>query len=170
MNYETMQLTVEDGLARLVLNQPELGNPFNAAMCADMSRVATDLQRLGPDVRAVLLSASGKFFTVGGDIRMFVDQLDVLPGKIIEWTAGLHMGMARLKRLNAPLVASVHGVCMGAALRWSAPVTWSTPASRRSSVRRIRRSATRSMLVPRLHWPRAWASRVRVASCCSTKC
>jgi 2-(1,2-epoxy-1,2-dihydrophenyl)acetyl-CoA isomerase len=112
MSYDTMQLTVDNGLARLVLNQPQLGNPFNAAMCADMNRVATELQRRG-DVRAVLLTANGKFFTVGGDIRMFVEQLDALPGKILEWTAGLHMGMARLKRLNAPLVASVHGVCMG---------------------------------------------------------
>lgn len=112
MNYETMQLTVDDGLARLVLNQPQLGNPFNAAMCADMNRVATELQRRG-DVRAVLLTANGKFFTVGGDIRMFVEQLDALPGQILEWTSTLHMGMARLKRLNAPLIASVHGVCMG---------------------------------------------------------
>lgn len=112
MNYDTMQLTVDDGLARLVLNQPEAGNPFNAAMCADMNRVATELQRRG-DVRAVLLTANGKFFTVGGDIRMFVERLDTLPGEILEWTSTLHMGMARLKRLNAPLIVAVHGVCMG---------------------------------------------------------
>lgn len=112
MHYETLQLTVEDGLARLVLNQPALGNPFNAQMCADMGRVGSDLLGRG-DVRAVLLTANGKFFTVGGDIRMFADQLDTLPTQILEWTSTLHMGLARLKRLNAPLIASVHGVCMG---------------------------------------------------------
>lgn len=112
MSYETLELTVEDGLARLVLNQPSLGNPFNARMCAEMGRVGSELVGRG-DVRAVLLSASGKFFSVGGDIRMFAEQLDTLPTQILEWTSTLHMGLARLKRLDAPLIASVHGICMG---------------------------------------------------------
>lgn len=112
MGYETLDLTVEDGFARLVLNQPELGNPFNAQMCADMGRVGSDLMGRG-DVRAVLLTGRGKFFTVGGDIRMFAEQLDTLPAQILEWTSTLHMGLARLKRLNAPLVVAVHGICMG---------------------------------------------------------
>ncbi len=112
MQYETLELTVEDGLARLVLNQPALGNPFNAQMCADMGRVGSELLGHG-GVRAVLLSARGKFFSVGGDIRMFAEQLDTLPTQILEWTSTLHMGLARIKRLNAPLIASVHGICMG---------------------------------------------------------
>ena len=113
MNYETLELTVDEGgLARLVLNQPALGNPFNAQMCADMSRACSKLLARG-DVRAVLLTANGKFFTVGGDINMFARKLDTLPAEILEWTSTLHMGLARLKRMNAPLIASVHGICMG---------------------------------------------------------
>jgi len=110
--YETIDLTVSDGLARLTLNQPVSGNPFNAQMCAEFGKIATALGSR-KDVRAVLLTARGKFFSVGGDIRMFADTLDTLPASILEWTAGLHMGIARLKRLDAPLVAAVHGTCMG---------------------------------------------------------
>lgn len=114
MAYQSLSLTVEDGLARLVLNQPEIGNPFNAEFCADWAAVANELSAR-KDVRAVLITAAGKFFSVGGDIGMFSKNLDVLPAKIREWTAGLHMGTARLARLDAPIVVAVHATCMGGA-------------------------------------------------------
>ena len=139
-------------------------------MCADMGRVGSDLLGRG-DVRAVLLTANGKFFTVGGDIRMFADQLDTLPTQILEWTSTLHMGLARLKRLNAPLIASVHGVCMGGGvalvgclrcrLRQQERTLWCGV---------IRRSAIPATRVLRSRWPRGWASPALAASCCSMKC
>ena len=114
MAYQSLSLDVNDGLARLVLNQPEIGNPFNEIFCAEWAQVANEL--LGrTDVRAVLITAAGRFFSVGGDIGMFSKNLDVLPAKIREWTAGLHMGTARMARLNAPIVAAVHATCMGGA-------------------------------------------------------
>ena len=112
MTYKTIALSVVDGLARLTLDQPAAGNPFNAEFCKEFGEVGTELNGR-KDVRAVLITANGKFFSVGGDIRMFVDTLDTLPEKILEWTAGLHTGVARLKRLDAPLIAAVHGTCMG---------------------------------------------------------
>lgn len=114
MSYQSLELTVTDGLARLVLNQPDIGNPFNAAFCADWGSVANELAGR-KDVRAVLITGRGKFFSVGGDINMFSKNLDVLPAKIREWTAGLHMGTARMARLDAPIVAAVHATCMGGA-------------------------------------------------------
>ena len=112
MGYQTIELVVQEGLARLTLNQPELGNPFNAAFCAEWAAVANELAGR-KDVRAVLISARGRYFSVGGDIGMFAKTLDTLPDKIREWTSGLHMGVARLARLDAPIVTSVHGTCMG---------------------------------------------------------
>jgi 2-(1,2-epoxy-1,2-dihydrophenyl)acetyl-CoA isomerase len=114
MVYQTIELAVQDGLARLVLNQPEQGNPFNAAFCAEWATVANELAGRR-DVRAVLITARGRFFSVGGDIGMFATSLDTLPEKIREWTADLHMGVARMARLDAPLVVAVHATCMGGA-------------------------------------------------------
>lgn len=112
--YESIVLSVSDGLARLVLNQPEIGNPFNAPFCAEWAKVANELSGR-KDVRAVLITAKGKFFSVGGDINMFAKNLDSLPDCIREWTAGLHMGAARFARLDAPIVAAVHATAMGGA-------------------------------------------------------
>lgn len=114
MAYQTIELSVQEGLARLTLNQPDQGNPFNAGFCADWAAVANELSGR-KDVRAILLTARGRYFSVGGDIGMFSKNLDTLPEKIREWTATLHMGVARFARLDAPIVASVHATCMGGA-------------------------------------------------------
>ncbi|MGQ0503301.1 MAG: enoyl-CoA hydratase/isomerase family protein [Panacagrimonas sp.] len=112
MTYQAIDLSVSEGLARLVLNQPETGNPINAAFCAEWAAVANELSSRN-DFRAVLISARGRFFCAGGDIQMFSKNLDELPRKIREWTVGLHAGVARLARLDAPLVVAVQGICMG---------------------------------------------------------
>ncbi|MBL6749531.1 MAG: enoyl-CoA hydratase/isomerase family protein [Nevskia sp.] len=115
MAYESIELTVADGLARLTLNQPQEGNPFNARFCQDIKLAANELSSRA-DVRAVLLRANGKFFSVGGDVRMFSRNLDELPRLIKEWTADLHVGLARLARMNAPIVCAVHGTAAGGAV------------------------------------------------------
>lgn len=112
MSYQSIDLSVGEGLARLTLNQPDIGNPFNATFCAEWAAVANELAGR-KDVRAVLITASGKFFSVGGDIGMFARNLEALPDCIREWTAGLHMGTARFARLDAPIVVAVHATCMG---------------------------------------------------------
>lgn len=119
MSYESIELSIQDGLARIVLNQPEIGNPFNEMFCHEWGEVANELSERS-DLRAVLISANGKFFSVGGDIAMFAQNLDVLPAKIRQWTLGLHMGMARFARLDAPVVIAVHATAMGGAVALAA--------------------------------------------------
>jgi 2-(1,2-epoxy-1,2-dihydrophenyl)acetyl-CoA isomerase len=115
MSYQSIQLTVQAGVAHLVLNQPDLGNPFNAAFCAELGQAAGELAGR-TDVRAVLLRANGDFFSVGGDVKMFSQHLDDLPNQIREWAWGLHTGVTRLARLDAPIVAAVHATAMGGAV------------------------------------------------------
>jgi len=115
MNFESIELEMDDGLARVTLNQAEQGNPFNAVLCREWLELANTLAS-EKSLRAILLTARGKYFSVGGDIRMFVSNLDVLPERIREWTGTLHTGMARIARLDAPSVVAVHGVAMGGAV------------------------------------------------------
>ena len=115
MSYTSVNLTVSEGVAHLVLNQPELGNPINGTFCAEWAQVINEIAAR-KEIRAVLLRSQGKFFSVGGDIGMFSKTLDTLPACIQDWTAGFHMGMARLARLDAPIVAAVHATAMGGAV------------------------------------------------------
>lgn len=111
--YETIDLALDDdGLARVTLNQPEIGNPINAAFSRDF-RSLTAWLSVEPRVRAILLSANGRFFSVGGDVRAFEKNLDDMPRLVLEWTADLHMAVSRFSSLTAPVVAAVQGNVAG---------------------------------------------------------
>lgn len=112
MTYETIRIEREGGLARLVLTQGPRGNPINGAFCRDFLLVANELSE-DRSVRAVLVVAEGSNFSFGGDISTFVGDLDGLPLLIKRWTADLHVGIARLARIDAPVVVAVQGVCAG---------------------------------------------------------
>jgi 2-(1,2-epoxy-1,2-dihydrophenyl)acetyl-CoA isomerase len=112
MAFSSLQLEVADGLARLTLTQPARGNPIDGPFCSDLCEAATWLSE-NSAVRCVLLSAQGKAFSFGGDISAFVADLEALPINIKRWTTPLHSAVTRLQRMNAPIVAAVHGICAG---------------------------------------------------------
>lgn len=112
MSYESIALDVHEGLARVTLNQPDTGNPIDGKFCVEWLGLTNELAGR-KDVRAVLIAAKGRFFSVGGDINGFAQQIDTLPDVIREWTSNLHMGLGRLARLDAPIVAAVHATCAG---------------------------------------------------------
>lgn len=111
-SFKAMRLEVADGVARLTFTEAARGNPIDGRFCTEFSEAANTLS-CRDDVRAVLISAEGRAFSYGGDVAMFVANLDGLPHEIKRWTTHLHSGIARLQRMDAPMVAAVHGVCAG---------------------------------------------------------
>lgn len=104
--------TIESGLAHLVLSQPERGNPIDGEFGRAFSLAMSELSERD-DVRAVLLSARGKLFSVGGDLTALVQQGDALPVTIKAWTTDLHSAIVRMVRMRAPVVVAIHGNIAG---------------------------------------------------------
>jgi 2-(1,2-epoxy-1,2-dihydrophenyl)acetyl-CoA isomerase len=116
VSFETITLEVEDGLARLTLNRPEAANALNPTMAAELRRAVVGLAH-DPRVRAVLLTATGRVFCGGGDLASFAGvEPSELAAYIDELTIDLHAAVARLSRLDAPLVAAVSGSAGGAGM------------------------------------------------------
>lgn len=107
-------ITVEivDGLGHVSFTQGQRGNPIDGQFCRELNEASIILTE-NRDVRAVLFTAEGAAFSYGGDIASFLPNIDVLPAMIKRWTADLHMGIARLQRMDAPMIAAVHGICAG---------------------------------------------------------
>lgn len=105
---KTIECTVSEGVANVVLNQPERGNPIDAVSSRELKGLVNALSERN-DVRVVLLGARGRMFSVGGDIKAFVESRAALPAIVKEWTADLHGAIARLMRMRAPVIAAVHG-------------------------------------------------------------
>jgi 2-(1,2-epoxy-1,2-dihydrophenyl)acetyl-CoA isomerase len=119
MKMETLTCRIEDGLARVKFTQAERGNSMDGKLCAEMSELAVELS-CRDDVRAVLLSAEGRYFSVGGDIRNFMKDLSQLPRLVKAWTGQLHTAIARFQRMNAPVICAVQGDVAGGAVSLAA--------------------------------------------------
>ena len=116
VSFDYIILEIEDGLATLTLNRPAQGNALDAATSAELRRAAVQLSH-DPSVRAVLLRADGKVFCGGGDLAGFAAAgPDSLPALVDDMTIDLHAAVARLAKMDAPLVAAVTGAAGGAGI------------------------------------------------------
>lgn len=116
---ESLTCRIEDGVARVVLTQAERGNPLDGALCRDLGDISVELS-CRDDVRVMLLTAQGRFFSVGGDIRAFNRDPAQLPRIVKAWTQSMHMAVVRFQRMNAPIVCAVHGDVAGGAVSLAA--------------------------------------------------
>ena len=115
LELETLKLSVDDrGLARLVIDRAEANNALDRQMAADFRTVAIRLESSGA-ARAVLVTADGPIFHAGGDLKSFQDSDDTY-ALVTEMTVDLHAAIAKLARLDAPVVAAVRGAAGGAGM------------------------------------------------------
>jgi len=108
----SFKVAIDNGLASIILNTPDRGNPIDQTFCREIKELATELSERD-DVRAILLTAKGRFFSVGGDIKSFARDRSAISATVKSWTADLHSAIARFMRMPAPVVAAVQGDVAG---------------------------------------------------------
>ncbi len=108
---QLVRLDVADSVAHLVLASPDTGNVLSEELARQMRAAAESLAERD-EVRAVVLSAEGKAFCVGGDLGFMAgagDRKSALRGLADD----AHAAQLALLDLPAPLVVSVQGVAAG---------------------------------------------------------
>lgn len=102
------------GLATITLNRPEALNAFNVEMKLGL-RAALEAAASDPGVRAVLLTGSGRGFSVGQDLAEHVE--GIRAGERINTVAEHFNPMVRLITTMAkPVVAAINGTAAGVGL------------------------------------------------------
>ena len=107
---------VKGTLGLITLNRPKALNALTLSMVRE---IHPQLKKWENDssVKNILIKAEGeKAFCAGGDISEFSQNLDKLDYLVREMTGFLHIGVSRLARLHAPVIASINGVAAGAGL------------------------------------------------------
>jgi enoyl-CoA hydratase/carnithine racemase len=105
----------EAGITRLRLNRPAAGNALDMTM-AEALEAATGTLEQTAGLRAVLISAEGRSFTVGGDLQFLHAHLDHLPDQVHALLAHFHTTLPRLAALPVPVVAAAQGAAAGGGL------------------------------------------------------
>ncbi|EHJ52265.1 enoyl-CoA hydratase [Streptococcus macacae] len=115
MNFENILYSVDDGVATLTLDRPEVSNGFNIPICEEILE-AISLASKDSSVHILLINANGKVFSVGGDLvemQRAVDDDNVQSlVRIAELVNDISFS---LKRLPKPVVMSTDGAVAGAA-------------------------------------------------------
>lgn len=109
---ETLTVTIENGLARVELNRPDVRNAFNEQMIADLAEVFTSLDQ-DPDVSAVLLTGTGPTFCAGGDLNWMRKAAGYSRDENITDAMRMSDMFLAIDTCSKPVVALVHGAAMG---------------------------------------------------------
>ena len=106
-----IRLTIEDGVAEIVLGAPEKLNSLGPAGISELSAAYTEAADAG--VRALLLRGEGRAFCAGRDIS----GVDPREDDVIGYLEGLiEPLMKQMSEFPAPTFAVAHGACLGVGL------------------------------------------------------
>jgi methylglutaconyl-CoA hydratase len=105
--------SVDDrGVARVVLNRPELHNAFDDSVIAELSE-AFAAAEADDKVRALVLSAEGKSFCAGADLNWMRRMATYSFEENLRDANGLAEMLRRLNSLSKPTIARVQGAAYG---------------------------------------------------------
>ncbi len=116
MSNDAVLLDIADGIATITLNRPQALNALDHAMAHALRDAAERVEGDG-SVRAVVMRGAGPHFMAGGDIKAFAAMLAAHSDQRradFERIIGLvHDAVTRLRRMDKPVLASVHGAVAG---------------------------------------------------------
>lgn len=113
MNHIIFQ--IQDDLATITLNRPDVANGFHIPMCEEIIE-ALELAEKDASVSFILINAMGKVFSVGGDLvemKRAVDEDDIDSlARIAELVNTISY---KIKQIPKPIIMEVDGAVAGAA-------------------------------------------------------
>lgn len=103
---------IENNIAHITLNRPEVFNSFNREMALKLQQVLDGCES-NSEVRAIVLTGNGKAFCAGQDLKE-VTSPELNPGfkKILE--EHYNPIITRIRNIKKPIIAAVNGVAAGA--------------------------------------------------------
>lgn len=115
MGYKTI-LYEKDGPIRIItLNRPEAANALNEELSKEFYEVISDCST-DNSVRSVVLTGKGKMFCGGGDLKFLLSKKNEVKKILLNMTNYLHGAIARMAKMNAPVVVAVNGTAGGGGL------------------------------------------------------
>ncbi len=110
---ERVTCTIEEGIARVLLNNPPM-NALDMDTRLALERVFQDLDHKRDQVRAVVLAGAGdKAFAAGADIKAF---LELEPETAKRRLMRTHAIFNQVEGFVRPVIAAIQGYCLGGGL------------------------------------------------------
>lgn len=110
MQYQDLDVTVDNGIGRITLNRPDRRNALSLALLEEFGNA---LATLGgdPGVRAIVIQGSGPVFSAGHDLGEMVGRKAVFYEELFAKCTDVMMAVQRAQQ---PVIARVHGIATAA--------------------------------------------------------
>ena len=112
---ETMEYSVQGKVAHLRFVRPESANAVNPVFCKELKSVMSEIED-NDSIQAVSVTAEGKVFCAGGDLKEFNAAGEDLPGVVEAMLEDLHDAIYMMNAIPKPFVAGVQGAAGGAGM------------------------------------------------------
>lgn len=124
--YSCFELSKNGHIANLILNRPDEFNTMIRKFWVELPEVLEEINR-DSEIRAVIMSSTGKHFCAGMDLAAFSNGVENIPedkkpdharvGEALYRSAKELQGyISTLEEIRVPVIAAVQGACVGGAL------------------------------------------------------
>ena len=124
--YSCFELSKNGHIANLILNRPDEFNTMIRKFWVELPEVLKEINR-DSEIRAVIMSSTGKHFCAGMDLAAFSNGVENIPedkkpdharvGEALYRSAKELQGyISTLEEIRVPVIAAVQGACVGGAL------------------------------------------------------
>jgi methylglutaconyl-CoA hydratase len=110
--FNTIQLDISGGVARLAMNRPEVHNAFNDEELRELTEAVRQVAA-DPAVRVLVLTGNGKSFCAGADLNWMKSVLTYTPAQNKRDAAVLVDLMDMLEQMPKPVVGRINGTAVG---------------------------------------------------------
>ncbi len=110
--FQTLQFEKHGAVAHISLDRPQVVNAYNVQMRDDFSQALTATQQ-DSEVRSLLITGEGRGFCAGADLTEFGTAPSQVIARQVRWERDV---WGQLLNLDKPVVAAVHGFCIGSGL------------------------------------------------------
>lgn len=111
--FEILEFAIKNHVAQIILNRPHSANGLNLQMSQEL-RLAAQLCDADTSIKAVVLTAKGRFFCAGGDLKEMVSYGDQAASHVKNLADNLHMAISTFSRMAPPLIVAINGMAAGA--------------------------------------------------------
>jgi methylglutaconyl-CoA hydratase len=115
MNNSNLIIEINNGVAKLILNRPEVHNAFDDVLISQINEALNDIET-NNDVRVVVLTSNGKHFSAGADLNWMKRMALLTEQQNQDDAQKLADLMHTLNNFSKPTIALINGAAYGGAV------------------------------------------------------
>ncbi|MCF8367503.1 MAG: enoyl-CoA hydratase/isomerase family protein [Bacteroidales bacterium] len=112
MDYQILNIGLQDGIAIVTINRPEAMNALNTRFFMEMDAAIKEVSSK-PEIKVMVITGSGKAFVAGADIAEMVNK-NPEEGSAFSRTG--QNTFRSLEKMEIPVIAAINGFALGGGL------------------------------------------------------